>query len=222
MTLTEESRIVLWRLRYDHYQWRRSWSRLPILLKRCWSRYRYVFLTVNCSSLGSPWNCNTWFAPKICYPFNAKLITSTATVDLEDVRSYRSSKSRALQATKQASYERVEVEMSLSSDPEDVDLLVQPSPPCDVRFHTPEEEISLGPACWLWDYLRRCKQACPSWYTDNICSYLCWASTDPSTTGGLLSPTFWRYIPFSGNCLFFHTFFSFGDVVMLLWKCLAG
>ncbi|PSS15388.1 hypothetical protein M430DRAFT_277694, partial [Amorphotheca resinae ATCC 22711] len=84
----------------------------------------------------------------------------TATVDLEDVRSYRSSKSRALQATKQPSYERVEVEMSLSSDPEDVDLLVQPSPPRDVRFHTPEEEISLGPACWLWDYLRRCKQAC--------------------------------------------------------------
>jgi len=24
-----------------------------------------------------------------------------------------------------------------------------------VRYHTPEEEIALGPACWLWDYLRR-------------------------------------------------------------------
>jgi len=24
-----------------------------------------------------------------------------------------------------------------------------------VVFHTPEEEIALGPACWLWDYLRR-------------------------------------------------------------------
>ena len=23
------------------------------------------------------------------------------------------------------------------------------------RFHRPEEEIALGPACWLWDYLRR-------------------------------------------------------------------
>lgn len=84
-----------------------------------------------------------------------------ATVDLEDVRSYRSSKSRALQATKQASYERVEVEMSLSSDSENVDPLVKPSSPIDVRFHTPEEEIGLGPACFLWDYLRRSKQVCP-------------------------------------------------------------
>lgn len=25
-----------------------------------------------------------------------------------------------------------------------------------MRFHTAEEEIALGPACWLWDYLRRC------------------------------------------------------------------
>ena len=24
-----------------------------------------------------------------------------------------------------------------------------------VRYHLPEEEIALGPACWLWDYLRR-------------------------------------------------------------------
>ncbi|KAI7557390.1 glutamine-dependent NAD(+) synthetase, partial [Hortaea werneckii] len=23
------------------------------------------------------------------------------------------------------------------------------------RYHVPEEEIALGPACWLWDYLRR-------------------------------------------------------------------
>ncbi|KAH0551526.1 hypothetical protein GP486_007257, partial [Trichoglossum hirsutum] len=83
----------------------------------------------------------------------------TATVDIEDVRSYKSSKSRALQATKQASYERIDVEMSLSCDSEGADLLVRPSLPIDVRFHTPEEEISLGPACWLWDYLRRSKQA---------------------------------------------------------------
>jgi NAD+ synthase (glutamine-hydrolysing) len=30
-----------------------------------------------------------------------------------------------------------------------------PSLPRPVRFHTPEEEIAMGPACWLWDYLRR-------------------------------------------------------------------
>lgn len=25
----------------------------------------------------------------------------------------------------------------------------------EIAFHAPEEEIALGPACWLWDYLRR-------------------------------------------------------------------
>ena len=114
------------------------------------------------------------------WPSNADLTTSIATVDLEDVRSYRSSKSRALQATKQPSYERVEVEMSLSNDPEDVDLLVRPSLPSDVRFYTPEEEISLGPACWLWDYLRRSKQVCLSATQIMFPSYLHKrASTDP-------------------------------------------
>jgi NAD+ synthase (glutamine-hydrolysing) len=29
------------------------------------------------------------------------------------------------------------------------------SPPIAPRYHTPVEEIAFGPACWLWDYLRR-------------------------------------------------------------------
>lgn len=83
----------------------------------------------------------------------------TATVDLEDVRSYRSQKSRALQATKQPKYERVEVNFSLSADSEDISPLVKPSPEIEVAYLLPEEEIAYGPACWLWDYLRRSKQA---------------------------------------------------------------
>ncbi|CAG8958342.1 hypothetical protein HYFRA_00011019 [Hymenoscyphus fraxineus] len=82
-----------------------------------------------------------------------------ATVDLEEVRSYRFAKSRALQAIDQPSYERVEVPMSLSSDSDEFNPLLKPSLPREVRYHTPEEEIELGPACWLWDYLRRSKQA---------------------------------------------------------------
>ncbi len=31
----------------------------------------------------------------------------------------------------------------------------RPSEPKEVFYHSPEEEIALGPACWLWDYLRR-------------------------------------------------------------------
>ena len=33
--------------------------------------------------------------------------------------------------------------------------LAQPTAPVAARIHTPEEEIGLGPACYLWDYLRR-------------------------------------------------------------------
>ncbi|GAB4834612.1 hypothetical protein Ancab_032875 [Ancistrocladus abbreviatus] len=29
------------------------------------------------------------------------------------------------------------------------------SPPLKIKYHVPEEEIAFGPACWLWDYLRR-------------------------------------------------------------------
>lgn len=30
-----------------------------------------------------------------------------------------------------------------------------PTPTRQPFYHTPEEEIARGPACWLWDYLRR-------------------------------------------------------------------
>jgi NAD+ synthase (glutamine-hydrolysing) len=67
-------------------------------------------------------------------------------VDLDDVRSYRSAKSRAFQATKQPAYERVEVNMSLSVDSEALDLSISPNKEIEVRYHLPEEEIALGPA----------------------------------------------------------------------------
>ena len=36
-------------------------------------------------------------------------------------------------------------------------LLACPTPdqPGGARYHLPEEECAFGPACWLWDYLRR-------------------------------------------------------------------
>ncbi|KAI9858054.1 MAG: glutamine-dependent NAD(+) synthetase [Trichoglossum hirsutum] len=89
----------------------------------------------------------------------AEVEVVTATVDLEEVRSYRSSKSRAMQATRQPAYERIEVDMSLSKDSVEVDPLISPSPELEIRFHKPEEEIAFGPACWMWDYLRRSQQA---------------------------------------------------------------
>lgn len=38
------------------------------------------------------------------------------------------------------------------------DIYTPTSEPIQWKYHSPEEEIGLGPACWLWDYLRRSKQ----------------------------------------------------------------
>nr|XP_035119572.2 glutamine-dependent NAD(+) synthetase isoform X5 [Callithrix jacchus] len=111
----------------------------------------------------------------------------TATLDLEDVRSYRaeiSSRNLALlepclsvgpgdlegfrgagshsvlnlhrQASRASPYPRVKVDFALSCHE---DLLAPVSEPIEWKYHSPEEEISLGPACWLWDFLRRSQQA---------------------------------------------------------------
>ncbi|OIW35238.1 glutamine-dependent NAD(+) synthetase with GAT domain-containing protein [Coniochaeta ligniaria NRRL 30616] len=81
----------------------------------------------------------------------------TATVDLEEVRSYRFAPSRNFQATQAPVYERIEVDFTLGHD--NIDVLEIPTPARPPRYHLPEEEIALGPACWLWDYLRRSKAA---------------------------------------------------------------
>ena len=75
-----------------------------------------------------------------------------ATVDLDEVKSHRGSfQSMSVQSAKNENR---------------VPLVRVPFKLCDERtravsvkrevaFHAPEEEIALGPACWLWDYLRR-------------------------------------------------------------------
>ena len=74
----------------------------------------------------------------------------TATVDLEDVRSQRGSViSRMVQASQSEPVPRINVDFDLTADE------YPPSPPIAVHYHTSEEEIAYGPACWLWDYLRR-------------------------------------------------------------------
>ncbi|KAL5492179.1 QNS1 [Sanghuangporus weigelae] len=79
----------------------------------------------------------------------------TATLDLEDVRAHRAKASRSMQAAEAERYHRVEVPFALS-DPMTMDVLdVEGYRNFQLRYHKPEEEIALGPACWLWDYLRR-------------------------------------------------------------------
>lgn len=79
----------------------------------------------------------------------------TATVDIEEVRTHRSSISRGMQAARQPPYVRLDLDTRLSRQDEDAEPSLSPSEPFKPRYHAPEEEIALGPACWLWDYLRR-------------------------------------------------------------------
>ncbi|XP_004927820.1 glutamine-dependent NAD(+) synthetase [Bombyx mori] len=81
---------------------------------------------------------------------------TTATIDLEDIRSYRAkNRSRCHLAASNKPFPRIFVDVSLSDD-EDIHLTT--NPPIQWHYLSPEEEISLGPACWLWDYLRRSGQ----------------------------------------------------------------
>ena len=85
----------------------------------------------------------------------------TATVDLDEVRSGRAAAaSRSVQAAAQAAYPRIEVDFALCYSVSDVvgargapPIFHTPSAP--VHYLSPSEEIALGPACWLWDWLRR-------------------------------------------------------------------
>ncbi|KAJ5469962.1 hypothetical protein N7530_007319 [Penicillium desertorum] len=83
----------------------------------------------------------------------------TATVDIEEVRTYRCNASRGMQASKQSPYVRLDLDIRLSRRDEDAEPSLTTSLPIKPRYHAPEEEIALGPACWLWDYLRRCGAA---------------------------------------------------------------
>ncbi|ORX66703.1 glutamine-dependent NAD(+) synthetase with GAT domain-containing protein [Linderina pennispora] len=84
---------------------------------------------------------------------------TVATADLGAVRSFRGAiSSRSLQAARSIVYPRVHADIALSPEKDMFDGRVKPTKPISVRYHLPEEEINLGPACWLWDYLRRSSQ----------------------------------------------------------------
>ncbi|KAH6584129.1 hypothetical protein BASA61_007684 [Batrachochytrium salamandrivorans] len=79
----------------------------------------------------------------------------TATLDIQDVRSYRAGLvSRSLQAVSNKEHYPVVAADGLvtSKSMPHGNVLAQATP---VAYHSPSEEIRLGPACWLWDYIRR-------------------------------------------------------------------
>jgi len=80
----------------------------------------------------------------------------TATIDIEEVRAYRSSISRRMQAAmSKTKYHRIQTDFQLGPDEDDLNLLLRPTIPHEPRFHSVEEEIALCGGAYLWDYLRR-------------------------------------------------------------------
>ena len=78
----------------------------------------------------------------------------TAAVSLDDVRTYRGAKaSRAVQASKTEALPQIDIDFEL--DTEDWENAPNVRQKIVLHSHKPEEEIAFGPACWLWDYLRR-------------------------------------------------------------------
>lgn len=78
----------------------------------------------------------------------------TAVVDLEDVRSYRATvPSRSRQAMKMPALPRVRIKFALANCAGSGNW--SPTPRREPAILRMEEEIAYGPACWLWDYMRR-------------------------------------------------------------------
>ncbi|MCJ1256915.1 glutamine-dependent NAD(+) synthetase [Lignoscripta atroalba] len=102
-----------------------------------------IFMNGKCLAQGSQFSLN-----------DVEVVT--ATVDLEEVRSFRCTPSRGLQAARAAPYKRFEVDFWLSATTTAATI---PTEEIQIHFHNPMEEIALGPACWLWDYLRRSRAA---------------------------------------------------------------
>ena len=80
-----------------------------------------------------------------------------AKVDLDEISSFRGSLSsqQVEMAQQKETYPFVEVDFNLCDDESDDIANVHLTRAIEVHYHEPEEEIARGPACWLWDYLRR-------------------------------------------------------------------
>lgn len=78
----------------------------------------------------------------------------TAIIDLDTVATFRGAVSSLReQASAAERMPSVFVDFYFSSNSDA--LSAYPTNPVPARYHEAEEEISSGPACWLWDYLRR-------------------------------------------------------------------
>lgn len=76
----------------------------------------------------------------------------TATVDLEDVRTFRYNCSRSVQASRASGFQRISANIALSDDRIDENPAIRPTIAKPVFYHTPEEEIRS--VLWAMEYVR--------------------------------------------------------------------
>lgn len=81
----------------------------------------------------------------------------TATVDLDDIWASRTSRSRGAQSMESPKFERIQVDFRMTHQSRSGTATALATLAREIHYHLPEEEIALGPAAWLWDYLRRSK-----------------------------------------------------------------
>ena len=79
----------------------------------------------------------------------------SATLDLDEVLNVWYPPARRMQASQSPPYPRVKLDLSLS----ETGLTRELSPVKEPVTVRPEEEIALAAGCWVWDYLRRSRQA---------------------------------------------------------------
>ena len=126
-----------------------------------------------------------------------------ATIDLEEVRTYRSAVSRCFQAAKsEAKYKRIQTSFALSSEVENLDLGRGPSPPTQPKYYSPEEEIALCAGCYLWDVSRgKSRIVCPSQANNDTVFEACKCGRIPCATFGRYRQVCYWKTQFS-SCIF--------------------
>ena len=83
----------------------------------------------------------------------------TATVDLEEIRAARYAPSRGQQVMQGPEYRRIDTSFRLSPKGRASNFDISPTLSIQTRIHLPEEEIALGPACFLWGGPYQCSRS---------------------------------------------------------------
>ena len=78
----------------------------------------------------------------------------TVNIDLDATRARRAARpSAGRQAAAAPLLPTITIDFALGAD--DASITARPTRERDIIYSQPEEEIARGPACWLWDFLRR-------------------------------------------------------------------